>query len=38
MPIWEKRRSALILAGLAAFHILLISIQIPRGAEKSLFE
>ena len=38
MPIWEKRRSALILAGLAAFHILLISVQIPRGAEKSLFE
>src|SRR4030042_582679 len=38
MPIWKKRRSALILAGLAAFHILLISIQIPRGAEKSLFE
>jgi rod shape-determining protein MreC len=38
MPIWEKRRSALILAGLVVFHILLISIQIPRGAEKSLFE
>jgi rod shape-determining protein MreC len=38
MPIWEKRRSALILAGLVAFHILLISVQIPRGAEKSLFE
>jgi rod shape-determining protein MreC len=38
MPIWGKRRSALILAGLAVFHILLISIQIPRGAEKSLFE
>lgn len=38
MPIWEKRKSALILAGLAAFHIVLISIQIPRGADKSLFE
>lgn len=38
MPIWEKRRSALILAGLAVFHIFLISIQIPQGAEKSLFE
>jgi rod shape-determining protein MreC len=38
MPLWEKRRSVLILAGLAAFNILLISIQIPRGAEKSLFE
>jgi rod shape-determining protein MreC len=38
MPIWEKRRSALILAGLVVFHIFLISIQIPQGAEKSLFE
>jgi len=38
MPLWENRRSVLILAGLAAFNILLISIQIPRGAEKSLFE
>jgi rod shape-determining protein MreC len=38
MPLWEKRRSVLILAGLAALNILLISIQIPRGAEKSLFE
>ncbi len=38
MPFWEKRRSALVLAGLTAFHILLISIQVPRGAEKSLFE
>ncbi len=38
MPFWEKRRSALVLAGLAVFHILLISIQVPRGAEKSLFE
>lgn len=38
MALWEKRRSVLILAGLAAFNVLLISIQIPRGAEKSLFE
>lgn len=38
MPIWEKRRSALILAGLVVFHVFLISIQIPQGAEKSLFE
>jgi rod shape-determining protein MreC len=34
----EKRRSALVLAGLTAFHVLLISIQVPRGAEKSVFE
>ena len=38
MPLWEKRRSALVLAGLTVFHVLLISIQVPRGAEKSLFE
>jgi len=38
MPLWEKRRNVLLLAGLMAFHIILISIQIPRGAEKSLFE
>lgn len=38
MPLWEKRRSALVLAGLIVFHGLLISLQIPQGAEKSLFE
>ena len=38
MPLWERRRSALVLAGLTAFHILLISIQVPQGAEKSVFE
>lgn len=38
MPLWEKRRSALVLAGLIAFHILLISIQVPRGGKKSYFE
>jgi rod shape-determining protein MreC len=38
MPFWEKRRSALVLAGLTAFHLLLISVQVPRGAEKSFFE
>jgi rod shape-determining protein MreC len=38
MPLWEKRRSALVLAGLTVFHVLLISIQVPRGAEKSFFE
>jgi rod shape-determining protein MreC len=38
MALWEKRRSALVLAGLMAFHIVLISIQVPQGAEKSLFE
>jgi len=38
MPLWEKRRSALVLAGLTAFHVLLISIQVPQGAEKSVFE
>jgi rod shape-determining protein MreC len=38
MALWEKRRSALILAGLMAFHVILISIQVPQGAEKSLLE
>jgi rod shape-determining protein MreC len=38
MPLWERRRSALVLAGLTIFHILLISLQVPRGAGKSLFE
>ncbi len=38
MALWEKRRSTLVLVGLMAFHILLISVQIPRGADKSLFE
>ena len=38
MPPWVKRRSALVLPGLIVFHILLISVQVPRGAEKSLFE
>jgi rod shape-determining protein MreC len=38
MPLWEKRRSALVLMGLIAFHVLLISLQIPQGAKKSYFE
>ena len=38
MALGEKRRSTLVLAGLVAFHILLISVQIPQGAETSLFE
>jgi rod shape-determining protein MreC len=38
MPLWEKRRSALILAGLIVFHALLISIQVPQGEAKTYFE
>lgn len=38
MALWEKRRSTLVLAGLLLFHIVLISIQVPQGAEKSAFE
>jgi rod shape-determining protein MreC len=38
MPLWEKRRSALVLAGLTLFHGLLISLQIPQGPGKSYFE
>ncbi len=38
MPLREKRRSALVLAGLTVFHILLISIQVPLGSRKPYFE
>jgi len=38
MSVWDRRRSALVLAGLTLFHVLLISIQVPRGPGKSLFE
>jgi rod shape-determining protein MreC len=38
MPLWEKRRSALILTGLVVFHGLIISIQMPQGGAKSYFE
>ncbi len=38
MLLWEKRRSALVLAGLIVFHVLLISVQVPQGAKKSYFE
>lgn len=38
MPLWEKRKSFLILGGLAVFHLLLISIQVPVGSNRKLFE
>ncbi len=38
MALGEKRRSALVLVGLLLFHVVLISVQVPRGSEKSLFE
>ena len=38
MPLWVKQRGALVLLGLTAFHVLLVSVQVPRGAEKSFFE
>jgi rod shape-determining protein MreC len=38
MALWEKRTSALVLAGLMLFHVVLISVQVPRGPGKSLFE
>ncbi|HPW17711.1 MAG TPA: rod shape-determining protein MreC [Candidatus Aminicenantes bacterium] len=38
MALGEKRRSALVLAGLALFHVVLISVQVPQGAETSVFE
>lgn len=38
MPLWDKRQSVLLLAALVVFHLILISIQVPRGRGKSLFE
>lgn len=38
MLLWERRKSFLILGGLVLFHLVLISVQVPRGAEKKLFE
>lgn len=38
MPLREKRTSFRILIGLVVFHLLLISIQIPLGSQKKLFE
>ncbi len=38
MPLWEKRKNFLILGGLAVFHLLLISIQVPVGSDKKLLE
>lgn len=38
MPLREKRTSFRILIGLVVFHLLLISIQVPLGSQKKLFE
>jgi len=38
MPPWVKRTNFLVLTGLLVFHLLLISIQVPLGSEKKLFE
>jgi rod shape-determining protein MreC len=38
MVLGEKRRSTLVLSGLVLFHVVLISIQVPQGAETSAFE
>jgi rod shape-determining protein MreC len=38
MPLWDKRQNILLLTALVVFHLILISIQIPRGQDKSLFE
>jgi len=38
MPLWQKRKNFLLLTGLVVFHVLLISIQVPVGSEKTLFE
>ncbi len=38
MPLWDKRRNFIILAGLVSLHVILISLHVPRGSEKTLFE
>jgi rod shape-determining protein MreC len=38
MPIRVKRKSVLLLGALALFHLLLISVQVPLGAQRKLFE
>lgn len=38
MPFWDKRQSVLILTALVVFHLVLISIQVPRGRGRSFFE
>ena len=38
MPLREKRTNFRILIGLVVFHLLLISIQIPLGSQRKLFE
>lgn len=36
-PLWKERRSGLLFAALVFGHLLLISIQVPLGGERSLF-
>lgn len=38
MALGEKQRSTLVLAGLVLFHVVLISVQVPQGAEASVLE
>jgi rod shape-determining protein MreC len=38
MSLWEKRKNFLILGFLVLFHLVLITVQIPLGSQKKLFE
>lgn len=38
MPLRERNRSFIVLAVLLAFHLILVSVQVPRGAGKTYFE
>jgi rod shape-determining protein MreC len=38
MPLWEKQKNFVVLAALLFFHLLLISIQVPKGGERTAFE
>jgi rod shape-determining protein MreC len=38
MPLRVKQKSALILGALVVLHLILISVQVPRGGQKKIFE
>jgi rod shape-determining protein MreC len=38
MPLWEKRKSFVVLILLVSFHLILISVQVPLAGEKTFFE
>ena len=37
-PLWQTKKNFIILTGLVVFHLVLISVQVPMGGEKTVFE